>query len=114
VLAHAGAVQTGFAVLRAGRDQLYIGQVQGGVCGREWLGSANTLGAGLEDVVFAEPALEVSLQALALRARYVPVHAGDALVPVLQLLARGGSDLALVDANYVRDEEAIYAQPHAG
>ncbi len=114
VLAHVAGLQEGFAVLRAGRDQLYLGQVAGGVSGREWLGDVSVLAAGRGEIVYAEPALEPLLRAFASKVRYVSLSAGNALAPVVESLALGGSPLALVDANYVRDEEAIYARPHAG
>ncbi len=38
----------------------------------------------------------------------VSLTAFDALGPVLRRMAEGGSDVALTDANYVRNEDAIY------
>jgi hypothetical protein len=37
-----------------------------------------------------------------------PLTVADALLPVLRCLGEGGSDMATVDANYVRGEGDIY------
>ena len=111
VLADAGAIGEGIAVLWAGREQVYVREA-GGV---ERLVGAGELEAryGACDVLFAEEAVFPWLTG-GLRGRRVELRAGLAVGLVRRCLAEGGSDAGRVDANYVRDEEAIYARPPAG
>ena len=114
VLAEAGRLQEGYAVLRAGRDQLYVRAVGGGPGdGLAWerLMSVTDFlaAAGSADVVYAEAEVGPMLGGCS-GARLVVITAGDAVGLVRECLCHGGSDLAAVDANYVRDEGAIYRQ----
>lgn len=112
VLAEAAGLREGFAVLRAGRGQMYARELRDGlVCDERLVEVAAVRGMGAgQDWVCAEQVLESALLAEGARVRCVPLSAADALGPVRRCLAAGGSDLATVDANYVRDEAAIYAQ----
>jgi tRNA threonylcarbamoyladenosine biosynthesis protein TsaB len=109
VLADASALTDGLSMLDAGRGELYVRDVGSG---REWLCSADELpiaaGGG---IVVAEPRVAERLaeRGPVLRTLYV----SDALPVVLQCLAAGGSDVALVEANYVRGEQNIYAKTSA-
>ena len=111
VLAEASGVRDALAVLWAGREQVYVRQGDG----LERLVGAAELGRkyGECDVAYAEGAVLPWLTG-GLRARRVELRAGLSLGLVRRCLAEGGSDLARVDANYVRDEGAIYARQLAG
>jgi gamma-glutamyl:cysteine ligase YbdK (ATP-grasp superfamily) len=57
-------------------------------------------------VVVSESSVAEMLQEL--RPHVHKLQVSDALGPVLQALEAGGSDVALLDANYVRSEGEIY------
>lgn len=105
VLADTASLQDGFAVLDAGRGELYVCEQP---TGREWLSSSSDFEATSQgrSVVVSEPRLAERLTACAPLLR--PLHAADALRTVLRRLRDGGSDVALTDANYVREERDIY------
>jgi tRNA threonylcarbamoyladenosine biosynthesis protein TsaB len=109
VLAEAAGLRDGFAALSAGRDQVYVREVGAERNGVEWMMSAEALRglASGREVVYAEERF-VGLLGEGVGGRRVELFASRALGPVERCLAAGGSDLALVDANYVRPEEAIY------
>lgn len=116
VLADAAKLCEGVAVLRAGREQVYARDV------RNCLGQGERLleiAAMREmvhgrEVVCAEEVLLPALQEVSGRVRLVALTAADASGTVRRCLAEGGSDLAQVDANYVRDEETIYVRGQRG
>lgn len=83
VLADVAALQTGLVALDAGRGELYVRDV---ATGREWLANAES------------------------SAVMLPLRVVDALPSVLRGLEQGGSDTALVEANYVRGEKDIYSK----
>ena len=115
VLAHAAEVQDGFAILRAGRDQVFVLRVRQGMGEQEQLlelGAFLTAAAG-QHVAFAEESLGPSLEQANARVRQVVLSAKDALRDTVDCLAQGGTNLASADVNYVRDEESIYARPRA-
>ena len=60
------------------------------------------------EVVVAEESLLAKL--IGVRARRVEMDATSALGAVRRCLLAGGSDVALVDANYVRGEAQMYAK----
>lgn len=115
VLAHAAGLRDGYAVLRAGRDQVYVLEVDRGSAVRERLVDVSALLAEAREreIVCTESSLVSVLEGGGARLLQIPLGARDALVPVRGCLAAGGSDLMSVDANYVRDEAAIYARRHA-
>jgi tRNA threonylcarbamoyladenosine biosynthesis protein TsaB len=108
VLAEAASLVDGYAVLDAGRGEVYV---RDAATGREWLASVEELGKTAKGcaVVCAEQRVKERL------AVFSPVmfqlSVGDALPVVLQTLSDGGSDVSLAEANYVRGEQDIYAKP---
>lgn len=113
VLAQASGLQDGFAVLRAGRDQVYALRMRQGLGEGEQLmelGALLTAAVG-QEIAFAEESLQIVLELTESRVRRVAISAKDALQDTVASLAEGGTDLSSADANYVRDEEAIYARP---
>ncbi len=107
VLADASGIEEGIAILWAGREQVYV---------RESGGAERLMGAGelaakyrACEIAFAEEALLPWLGDGS-RAHHVEMRAGLSLGLVQQCLAEGGSDGARVDANYVRNEDTIYAR----
>lgn len=111
VLADAASLQDGFAALDAGRGEVYVREHPSS---REWLSSSDDLEAASRGrlVVVAEPRLAERLAGCAPMLH--PLHAGDALRTVLRRLKDGGSDVAITDANYVREERDIYPKPADG
>ncbi len=109
VLAEAGGAGEGFAVLRAGRDQLYVREVRNGRPASERMMQVEDFlqVAQDTDTVFAEPEVAPMLGSSVL-ARAVSIKASDAVGLVRACVREGGSDIAAVDANYVRDERSIY------
>ncbi len=112
VLASAAGLQQGFAVLRAGRDQVYVRRVQDGCDAGERLMDLRALLdiAVDQELAYAEASLQPLLQNGSAKASFVELRAEHALSEIHECFAHGGTDLALADANYVRDEGAIYAR----
>jgi tRNA threonylcarbamoyladenosine biosynthesis protein TsaB len=109
VLADAVALTEGFAVLDAGRGELYVRDAGSG---REWLCSFDELPVTANGgVVVAEQRIAERLAAWKPVLR--PLQVGVALPVVLRCLAEGGSDVSLAEANYVRGEQNIYAKTSA-
>jgi tRNA threonylcarbamoyladenosine biosynthesis protein TsaB len=108
VLADAASLQQGIVALDAGRGELYVRDIE---AGRERLCSSDDM-AGVCDgrpLVVAETRIAERL-AMYEPALY-PLHVGDALRVVIRRLKEGGSDVSLVDANYVREESDLYRKP---
>jgi tRNA threonylcarbamoyladenosine biosynthesis protein TsaB len=105
VLADAALLREGFAVLDAGRGEFYVREIN---TGREWLASTNDFNADHKQVVVAEERLVECVSGCAIILR--PLHVGDALSAVLRRLDEGNSDVALIDANYVREPDHIYGK----
>lgn len=108
VLSQAASLPVGFAALDAGRGEVYVRDAS---TGREWLSAVADLTTQCQgkSIAVAEARLADSLKPCASIVH--PLHASDALGSVLQRLRSGGSDVALVDANYVREEADIYRKP---
>ena len=108
VLAEAAELRDGFAVLNAGRDELYVREMRGDELVSERLvGVEDFLLSAVGDlVVIAEERLVERLVGLQPRLRVLGIE--DALGPLLRSWKDGGVDAAVVDANYVRGEEQIY------
>jgi tRNA threonylcarbamoyladenosine biosynthesis protein TsaB len=97
----------GFAVLDAGRNEVYVRGVSDGC---EFLCSDAGLlevAAGCK-VVIAEDSLRERFATLQPELR--PLEAGSALPLVLEEFLSGGVDVALLDAHYLREESCIYKQ----
>lgn len=111
VLAEAAGLQDGFAVLGAGRDQVYLREIGGTADSRERLASwaELTLLAKGREVAVTTPEEQARVQLAGATARLVELRARHGVRSVRSCLADGGSDVAALDANYVRDERAIYA-----
>jgi tRNA threonylcarbamoyladenosine biosynthesis protein TsaB len=105
VLAEAAEAGGGFAVLRAGRDELYVRDVS---YGREWMCGIEEfrLGAKGARVVVAEA--RVAERLAEMKPKLHPLRVEDALAQVRRSLQEGGCDVASIDANYVRGESEIY------
>ena len=113
VLAEAGGLSDGFAVLDAGRGEFYVRASSDGVerevlCGLEELREM----VGGSRVVIAEEKLVEVLAGL--RPEVVLLRAELALPAVLRGLKAGAVDAALIDANYVRGEREIYGKARVG
>jgi tRNA threonylcarbamoyladenosine biosynthesis protein TsaB len=105
VLCAAAEMREGFAALYAGRGELYV---RDAASGREWMCASEELLvlAKRANVVVGESSVADML--LELRPHVHKLQVSDALGPVLRALEAGGSDVALLDANYVRSEGEIY------
>ena len=79
--------------------------------GREWLCAIDDLRIQChgEWIALAESRLVDQLEGCETILR--PLHASDCRGAVLRKLRLGGSDVALTDANYVRQEHDIYRKP---
>ncbi len=107
VMAEAGPADA-MCALSAGRDAMFVRVVQGGVPQERMLCDRD-----VEERRHGKLVVVDSPQMMARLAEGGPVQqvdllAIDALGAVLRRFAEGGSDIALADANYVRDEAAIY------
>ena len=115
VLAETAGLRDGFAVMDAGRGEVFvrkqgIGNREQGTGGVESLVSVEdfvVMVGGLE-VVICEVGLMEKLAAES--PRLVELGVGDCLAAVRRGFAVGGVDVALVDANYVRGEAQIYGK----
>jgi tRNA threonylcarbamoyladenosine biosynthesis protein TsaB len=105
VLAEAASLHQGFAVLDAGRSEFYVREI---TAGREWLSSASDFNADHKRVAVAEKQLVERL--LGSETILRPLHVGDALSAVLRKLQEAPDDVALIDANYVREPDDIYGK----
>jgi tRNA threonylcarbamoyladenosine biosynthesis protein TsaB len=108
VLADVAGLADGFAVLDAGRSEVYVREIS---TGREWLSTISDLQLqhSGEPIALAESRLVDQLEGC--ETILHPLHASDSRGPVLRKLRNGGSDAALTDANYVRQEADIYRKP---
>jgi tRNA threonylcarbamoyladenosine biosynthesis protein TsaB len=105
VLAEAAEAGGGFAVLRAGRDELYVRDLSDGrerMCGTEEF----RMIASDARVVVAET--RVVEQMAEMNVKLHSLQIGDSLALVRGGLQDGGCDVASVDANYVRAGREIY------
>jgi tRNA threonylcarbamoyladenosine biosynthesis protein TsaB len=110
VLCEAAGLREGFAVLRAGRGELYV---RDAASGREGMAAQDEflIAAKGASVVVSEQSVAEMLQEL--RPRTHCLRVGDALRLVLRGLREGGTDAAMLDANYVRSEGEIYKKTGA-
>jgi tRNA threonylcarbamoyladenosine biosynthesis protein TsaB len=108
VLADAAGLAEGYAVLDAGRSEVYVREIS---TGREWLSTISDLQLQHrgEPIALAESRLVDQLQGCETVLRLL--HASNSRGPVLRKLRNGGSDVAFTDANYVRQEDDIYRKP---
>ena len=110
VLAEAAELQEGFAVLDAGRGELYVREERRTEAPREWLATVpefESMAAGAP-IVVAEQKTAKLLDALAPRVHTLTPL--DLLKPVHRCLQAGGTDVAWADANYVLAASEIYAR----
>jgi tRNA threonylcarbamoyladenosine biosynthesis protein TsaB len=108
VLANAAGLTEGYAALDAGRAEIYVRAIS---TGREWLCATRDLQLQChgERIALAESRLADRLSDCDTILH--PLHASDTRGPVLRKLRTGGSDVAITDANYVRQETDIYRKP---
>ena len=110
VLASAAALQDGYAVLDAGRGEVYVRTIATGKEMLSGLDETRTLAAGAHVVVAEEKILEAFADT---QVQIIAIRAELALPIVLRELRAGAGDVALVDANYVRGERDIYGKSSA-
>lgn len=112
VLAEAAELKEGFAVLDAGRGSLYVREQRRTEPAREWLSNVEQF----ERTAAGAPIVVAEKSVAEILTRLAPVicelRSIDLLRPVESCLARGGSDVALADANYILAESEIYARPN--
>ena len=114
-LAEAAGLRNGFALLSAGRDQVFVRGIgdrsEGMRQAKEWLADRAEVVEAVQgrDVAVATPELQEQMAGAAAHVHLVELSARYAMAAVARCLAAGGSNLARTDANYVRSEEAIYA-----
>lgn len=108
VLANVAGLISGYAALDAGRAEVYVREVR---TGREWLCATADLQLQChgEPIALAESRLADQLEGCNTILR--TLYASDSRATVLRKLRLGGSDVALTDANYVRQEGNIYRKP---
>lgn len=108
VLANAAEMPAGYAALDAGRAEVYLREIG---TGRERLCPIGDLRIQCqgERIALAEGRLIDQLEGCDTILR--PLQASDSRRPVYRKLRVGGSDVALTDANYVRQEHDIYRKP---
>ena len=99
------------AVLRAGRDEVYVREGTQGGRAREYLTSAAAFldSIGMRSVIYAEGALEPMFANIS-GAVCVELSARHAYRQIKASLDRADADLSTLDANYVRDVSSIYNQ----
>ncbi len=114
VLALAGGDENCVSVLRAGRDEVYVREQIAGQPARELLLKADRFRALVSGkrVTYTEASLDSRLaEAEAGALQRIELSASDAFPLIQERLRHGGDDLSSLDANYVRDEDSIYARP---
>lgn len=109
VLAEAAGLRQGFALLSAGRSQVYVHERGLAPIAREFMADLAEVEVLVKNckVAVTSPELAAQLGATA-SISLVSLTASHAIAAVRTCFATGGSDLATLDANYVRDEAAIY------
>ena len=111
VLAEAAELEEGFAVLDAGRGELYVREQRRTEAAREFLTSVESF----EAFAAGAPIVAAQQRIAELLYRLAPVvrelHPIDLLGSVRRCLAQDGSNVALADANYVLPESDIYTRP---
>ncbi len=102
VLANTAELADGYAALEAGRAEVYVREVS---TGREWLCPSviSDYRCYGERLALAESCLVDQLEGYETILR--SLHASNSRGAVLRKLRMGGSDVALADANYVRQGE---------
>lgn len=103
-------IDAGYAALDAGRNEVYVRDLRDG---REFLcrdAALLDLAVGSK-VVLAEEGLIGRLPSL--RPEMRMLVAGSALALVTEQMLGGGTDAALLDAHYLREESSIYKQAGA-
>jgi tRNA threonylcarbamoyladenosine biosynthesis protein TsaB len=108
VLARVANLADGFAALDAGRNEVYVREAS---TSREWLCSTDELKQRCEGqpIAVADTPLRDQLKGCNTALHFL--HAADSLSAVLFKMREGVSDVALTDANYVRQESDIYRKP---
>ena len=108
VLANAAGLLDGFVALEAGRDEVYVLDIRSGqesLCSSEGIA---VLCAGKSLAVAEE---RVAERLASCEPVLYPLHVRDSLQAVLRQMREGGSDVSMVDANYVRKESDMYPKP---
>lgn len=111
VLAEAAGLREGFAVLDAGRGSLYVREQRRTEAAHEFLINIDDFerAAAGAPIVAAEKRTAERLDRVAPALRELrPI---DLLRPVQRCVAKGGTNVALADANYVLRENEIYTRP---
>jgi tRNA threonylcarbamoyladenosine biosynthesis protein TsaB len=108
VLADAAVLVDGYAVLDAGRGEVYV---RDAATGREWLCATDEIATIAKRSVLVCSEERVLERLSGCSPAMFKLGVGDALQRVLRTLSDGGSDVSLAEANYVRGEQDIYAKP---
>jgi len=110
MLADAADLQEGFAVLDAGRGDLYVRELRRTDPTHEYLATVDEF----EHTAAGAPIVVAEKRTAELLDRLAPVlrelRPIDLLKPVQRCLAEGGTNVALADANYVLPESEIYTR----
>ena len=107
VLAEAGPAGA-VCALSAGRDQVYLRSLRGGAAGERLVRDEDVPELRQEALLVVDSAELAARLAGGGAVQLINLTAPHALGPVLRRMAEGGSDVGLTDANYLRDEAAIY------
>lgn len=112
VLWEAGGMREGLAVLRAGRDEVYVREVAGSVAAREFIVNTRDLPDLISErnVVYGDELIAPLLKEACHLVR-VEIAARHAYRIVKEHLESGGTDASHLDGNYARDEVTIYRRP---
>ena len=116
VLGQAAGLQDGFALLDAGRGQVYGLRFDKGEPGPEFIAELVEIESQLHEaeVAVTTPRLAQQMAGKTGDVRVLELSARHALGAVQARFAAGGSDLATLDGNYVRAESAIYGDKSKG
>ncbi len=113
VLAHAARLDSGLALLSAGRNDVYVREISSGRGAREFMAGFPSIETMLAGATVAVTTSELGERAgrCAKGVALVEIAARHAIGLVHERFAMGGDDLGSLDANYVRNEEGIYRRP---
>lgn len=131
VLGQAAGLGDGFALLDAGRGQVYVARFDKGEPGREFIAELSIAELCVAERCVAElveiesqwhgaevavttPRLAQQMAGITGDVRVLELSARHALGALQACFAAGGSDLATLDGNYVRAESAIYGAKAKG
>ncbi len=111
VLAETAGLRQGFALSPAGKNQVYVRELTSPTKGHEFMADTVTLEDAIAGREVAVSSFELAEQFRNVaNVQLVQLSARHAIGAVLACFGVGGSDLASLDANYVRNEAEIYCR----